>query len=290
MILEYVVKQQDTNKTINKILEERFDLSNRLFSKLIKNKSIPLNNVNVDTRKKANIVDVIKIDLNYKEDNSNIISKKMDLDIVFEDDGILILNKPAGIAVHPSILHYDDSLANGVKYYFEILGVQKKIRPVNRLDFNTSGLIVFAKNEYIQESLIRQMRNNIFKKEYIAIVNGIMDNKKGIIEAPISRKEDSIIERCVSEKGQRAITEYEVIKQGKDISLIKCKLLTGRTHQIRVHMAYIGHPLLGDTLYGKESTLIKRQALHCYKTVFLHPVNHKKIELKIDLPKEFNIV
>ena len=290
MILEYVVKQQDTNKTINKILEERFDLSNRLFSKLIKNKSITLNNVNVDTRKKANIVDVIKIDLNYKEDNSNIISKKMDLDIVFEDDGILILNKPAGIAVHPSILHYDDSLANGVKYYFEILGVQKKIRPVNRLDFNTSGLIVFAKNEYIQESLIRQMRNNIFKKEYIAIVNGIMDNKKGIIEAPISRKEDSIIERCVSEKGQRAITEYEVIKQGKDISLIKCKLLTGRTHQIRVHMAYIGHPLLGDTLYGKESTLIKRQALHCYKTVFLHPVNHKKIELKIDLPKEFNIV
>ncbi len=290
MVLEYVVKQQDTNKTINKILEERFDLSNRLFSKLIKNKSITLNNVNVDTRKKANIEDVIKIDLNYKEDNSNIISKKMDLDIVFEDDGILILNKPAGIAVHPSILHYDDSLANGVKYYFEILGIQKKIRPVNRLDFNTSGLIVFAKNEYIQESLIRQMKNNIFIKEYIAIVNGIMDNKKGIIEAPISRKEDSIIERCVSEKGQRAITEYKVIKNGKDISLIKCKLLTGRTHQIRVHMAYIGHPLLGDTLYGKESTLIKRQALHCYKIVFLHPVNHKKIELKIDLPKEFNIV
>ena len=290
MILEYVVKQEDISKTINQILEERFDLSNRLFSKLIKNKRITLNNVNVDTRQKANIEDTIRIDLNYKEDNSNIVSKKMDLDIVFEDDGILVLNKPAGIAVHPSILHYEDSLASGVKYYFEILGIQKKLRPVNRLDFNTSGLIVFAKNEYIQESLIRQMKNNIFIKEYIAIVNGIMDNKKGIIEAPISRKENSIIERCVSEKGQRAITEYEVIKNSKDMSLVKCKLLTGRTHQIRVHMEYIGHPLLGDTLYGKESTLIKRQALHCYKIVFFHPVSHKKIELKIDLPKEFNII
>ena len=165
MILEYVVKQEDINKTINKILEERFDLSNRLFSKLIKNKRITLNNVNVDTRQKANIEDTIRIDLNYKEDNSNIVSKKMDLDIVFEDDGILVLNKPAGIAVHPSILHYEDSLASGVKYYFEILGIQKKLRPVNRLDFNTSGLIVFAKNEYIQESLIRQMKNNIFIKE-----------------------------------------------------------------------------------------------------------------------------
>lgn len=119
MILEYVVKQEDINKTINKILEERFELSNRLFSKLIRNKRIMINSENIDTRQNAKIKDVIKIDLNYNEDNSNIVSKKMALDIVFEDDGILALNKPAGIAVHPSILHYDDSLASGVKYYFE---------------------------------------------------------------------------------------------------------------------------------------------------------------------------
>lgn len=169
-------------------------------------------------------------------------------------------------------------------------GIHKKIRPVNRLDLNTTGLIIFAKNEYIQESLIRQMKNSIFTKEYLAIVTGTLENKKGIIDASISRKENSIIERCVSKNGQRAITEYEVIKNSKDISLVKCKLLTGRTHQIRVHMAYIGHPLLGDTLYGKESNLIKRQALHCYKIVFLHPVSYKKIELKIDLPKEFNTI
>ena len=290
MILEYVVKQEDINKTINKILEERFELSNRLFSKLIKNKRITVNNINIDTRQNAKIEDIIKIDLNYNEDNSNIVSKKMALDIVFEDDGILLLNKPAGIAVHPSILHYEDSLASGVKYYFENSGIHKKIRPVNRLDLNTSGLVIFAKNEYIQESLIRQMKNNIFTKQYLAIVTGIIENKKGIIDAPISRKENSIIERCVSETGQRAITEYEVIKNSKDMSLVKCKLLTGRTHQIRVHMAYIGHPLLGDTLYGTESTLIKRQALHCYKIAFIHPVSHKKLEFKIDMPKELNIL
>ena len=290
MILEYVVKQEDINKTINKILEERFELSNRLFSKLIKNKRITVNNINIDTRQNAKIEDIIKIDLNYNEDNSNIVSKKMALDIVFEDDGILLLNKPAGIAVHPSILHYEDSLASGVKYYFENSGIHKKIRPVNRLDLNTSGLIVFAKNEYVQESLIRQMKNNNFTKEYLAIITGTLDNKKGKIDVPISRKENSIIERCVSEKGQRAITEYEVIKNSKDMSLVKCKLLTGRTHQIRVHMAYIGHPLLGDTLYGTESTLIKRQALHCYKIAFIHPVSHKKLEFKIDMPKEFNIL
>ena len=290
MILEYVVKQEDINKTINKILEERFELSNRLFSKLIKNKRITVNNINIDTRQNAKIEDIIKIDLNYNEDNSNIVSKKMALDIVFEDDGILLLNKPAGIAVHPSILHYEDSLASGVKYYFENSGIHKKIRPVNRLDLNTSGLVIFAKNEYIQESLIRQMKNNIFTKQYLAIVTGIIENKKGIIDAPISRKENSIIERCVSETGQRAITEYEVIKNSKDMSLVKCKLLTGRTHQIRVHMAYIGHPLLGDTLYGTESTLIKRQALHCYKIAFIHPVSHKELEFKIDMPKELNIL
>ena len=169
-------------------------------------------------------------------------------------------------------------------------GIHKKIRPVNRLDLNTSGLIIFAKNEYIQESLIRQMKNNIFTKEYLAIVTGSLENKKGKIDAPISRKENSIIERCVSKIGQRAITEYEVIKNSKDMCLVKCNLITGRTHQIRVHMAYIGHPLLGDTLYGKESTIIKRQALHCYKIAFLHPVSHKKIEFKIDIPKEFNII
>ena len=285
MVLETIVNEN--NKTINQILQENFEFSNRLFSKLLRNKRVKVDDKITDTRKIAKIGEKITIDLDYEEENSNIISKKMKLDIVYEDEGLLVINKPEGIAVHPSILHYEDSLASGVKYYFEQNGIYKKIRPVNRLDLNTSGLIVFAKNEYIQENLIRQMERNTFTKEYLAIVQGTLENEKGVIELPIARKEKSIIERCVSENGQKAITEYEVVKKLNGYSLIKCRLLTGRTHQIRVHMAYIGHPLLGDTLYGEKSDLINRQALHSFKISFIHPITKKEIQLTSDIPKDF---
>ena len=285
MVLETIVNEN--NKTINQILQENFEFSNRLFSKLLRNKRVKVDDKITDTRKIAKIGEKITIDLDYEEENSNIISKKIKLDIVYEDEGLLVINKPAGIAVHPSILHYEDSLASGVKYYFEQNGIYKKIRPVNRLDLNTSGLIVFAKNEYIQENLIRQMERNTFTKEYLAIVQGTLENEKGVIELPIARKEKSIIERCVSENGKKAITEYEVVKKLNGYSLIKCRLLTGRTHQIRVHMAYIGHPLLGDTLYGEKSDLINRQALHSFKISFIHPITKKEIQLTSDIPKDF---
>ena len=278
MILKYFVEKIDEDKTINQIINERFELSNRLFSKLINNKRIYVNDLNIDTRKKASINDKITIDFNYDEDNSNIVAKQMDLDIIYEDDTMLIINKPRGIAVHPSIKHYEDSISSGVKYYFCLKGINKKIRPVNRLDLNTSGLIIFAKNEYIQECLIKQMQERTFRKEYLAIATGIFDKKSGIIDASIARKEGSIIERCIDENGQIAKTKYEVIKENGNNSIVRCELLTGRTHQIRVHMAYIGHPLLGDTLYGEKSDLIDGQALHCYKLAFLHPILHKKVE------------
>ena len=261
MILKYIVEKKDEDKTVNQVLNENFGLSNRLFSRLINSKRIFVNNLNIDTRKKVNINDKIEIDFNYDEDNSNIVAKQMDLDIVFEDEAMLIINKPRGIAVHPSIKHYEDSISSGVKYYFCLKGINKKIRPVNRLDLNTSGLIIFAKNEYIQECLIKQMQERTFSKEYLAIATGIFDKKSGIIDAPIARKEGSIIERCIDENGQIAKTKYEVIKEIENYSIVRCELLTGRTHQIRVHMAYIGHPLLGDTLYGEKSDLIDGQAL-----------------------------
>ena len=288
MILKYIVDKNDSGKTINEIINQKFCLSNRLFTKLIRDKRIFVNDKNMDTRLKVSENDKITIDLNYDEDNSNIVSKQMELDIVYEDEGMVIINKPLGIAIHPSIRHYEDSIASGVKYYFESLGIHKKIRPVNRLDLNTSGLVIFAKNEYVQENLIKQMQTKTFTKEYLAIVTGILENKKGIIDKPIARKDGSIIERCVSETGQRAITEYEVIREFGNNSLVKCKLLTGRTHQIRVHFAYIGHPLLGDSLYGKKSDLIEGQALHCYKLKFLHPVTSKELVIKCDLGKKLN--
>ncbi len=286
MILEYVVTEQDKEKTINQIIKEKFDLSNRLFSKLITNKRIFVNNLNIDTRKKVNTNDRIEIDFNYDEDNSNIVAKQMDFDIIYEDETMLIINKQRGIAVHPSIKHYEDSISSGVKYYFGLKGINKKIRPVNRLDLNTSGLIIFAKNEYIQECLIKEMQDKTFTKEYLAIATGIFENKAGIIDAPIARKEGSIIERCIEEKGKNAKTKYEVIKEIGNNSIVKCELLTGRTHQIRVHMSYIGHPLLGDTLYGEKNDLIDGQALHCYKLVFLHPTTHEKVEIVSNLDYE----
>ena len=288
MILKIIVNENDSSKTINEIINQKFDLSNRLFNKLIRDKRIFVNDKNMDTRLKASENDKITIDLNYDEDNSNIVSKQMNLDIVYEDEGMLIINKPSGIAIHPSIRHYEDSIASGIKYYFESIGIHKKIRPVNRLDLNTSGLVIFAKNEYIQENLIKQMQAKTFTKEYLAIVTEILENKTGIIDKPIARKEGSIIERCVSETGQRAITEYEVIREFGNNSLVKCKLLTGRTHQIRVHFADIGHPLLGDSLYGEKSDLIEGQALHCYKLKFLHPVTTKELVIKCDLSNKIN--
>ena len=279
--MEINYKVEKENQTINQILKNELNISSRLFYKLIKHNLVSVNGKPTDTRNQVTINDVITIDLNYDEDNSNIVPRKMELNIVYEDEALIIINKPSGIAVHPSILHYEDSLSNGLKYYFDSINLKKKIRPVNRLDFYTSGLIVFAKNEYIQESLIKQMEQNLFHKEYLAIVTGILDHKKGTINKPIGRKEGSIIERAICPEGKKSITHYEVLKEYENLSLVKCVLETGRTHQIRVHFSSIGHPLLGDELYGKPSPLIKGQALVCNKLEFIHPKTKVNLSFEI---------
>lgn len=285
MELKYIVKNNELN--INQILQNELNISSRLLYKLIKNNKISLNKKICDTRQYANIDDVITVDFDYEEDNSNIVSTEIILDIVYEDEWLLIINKPAGIAIHPSILHYSDSLCNGVKFYYDSIGLKKKIRPVTRLDLNTSGLVVFAKCEYIQECLISQMKDNLFKKEYLCYCNGIFENKSGTINLPISRKENSIIERCVSVDGQPSVTHYEVLKEFSTYSLVKCLLKTGRTHQIRVHMSSIGHSLIGDSLYGSASEKINRQSLHCYKLFFIHPITKVAMEFYGELPFDF---
>ena len=286
MILKYIVKE-NKYQSINQILKQKFKISARLQHKLITSKQIFLNGNQADSRIAPQINDAITVNLDFNEESENIIPTPIPLNIIYEDEALLILDKPAGIAVHPSISHYTDSLANGVKYYFDTIGLKRKIRPVNRLDLNTSGLIVFAKNEYVQECLIQQMQTNEFKKEYLAIVHGIFENVQGTINLPIARKENSIIERCISENGQEAITHYEVLKTSNDLSLVHCILQTGRTHQIRAHMSAIGHPLVGDTLYGPNfSDSITRQALHSYKISFIHPISHQIVSFTNELPDD----
>lgn len=286
MNLSYQIDKDDYYDNVLHVLKEQFLLSDRLITKLKKANQIYLNNLPTYTKKSVTVGDTVSVLIDFEEDNSNIVASNIPLNIIYEDDYLLVINKSANIAVHPSILHFDNSLSNGVKFYFDKLGLKKKIRIVNRLDRNTSGIVVFAKNEYIQECLIKQMKTKELKKEYLAIVEGILESKSDTLTFPIARKEGSIIERTVSSDGDSAITHYDIVKEFNNLSLVHITLGTGRTHQIRVHFSYIGHPILGDTLYGRPSELINRQALHSYKLTFTHPVTKKVLSLEAPLPND----
>lgn len=288
MKLEYIVDNLTKYENVKQVLKEEFLISDRLIVKLKNSKQIYLNNEHTFINQKLKIGDEIFVDLDFKETSDNIVPTKMNLDILYEDDGLLIVNKAPFMPVHPSMDHFEDSLSNGIKYYFNSIGLKRKIRPVNRLDKNTSGIVIFAKNEYMQECLIKQMKSGSFKKEYLALVDGVIDKKMQVIDAPIARKDDSIIERCVSENGDRAITEVELLQTFDNYSLVKCNLKTGRTHQIRVHLSYIGHPILGDDLYGKKTEFINRQALHAYMVSFIHPLTKELFKIDAELPKDIS--
>ena len=286
MKLAYINSSKYSN--VKEVLKAEFSMSDRLLLKLKKLDKIYLNGNVTSVNHPVLENDLIECYLDYEEDNSNIVPTEMPLNIIYEDEAYIVVNKPAGIPVHPSMDHYTDSLSNGIAFYFNQIGLKKKIRPVNRLDKDTSGIVIFAKNEYIQECLVRQMKSKEFIKKYIAVVNGNLDNLEGTINAPIARKEGSIIERCVSETGDIAITHYKVLKRKTDFDIVECILETGRTHQIRVHFAYLGHSLLGDTLYGTSSSLINRQALHAYKVEFTHPLSKKKVKYITTVPEDLN--
>lgn len=285
MELNYIVKNSDTS--IKQILKNEFNMSERFILKLKTQKCIYINNISVPIHSSINEGDILSIKENFIEASDGIVpNENIILNILFEDDYLLILDKPAGLPVHPSILHYEDSLSNGVKAYFNKIGLKKKIRPVNRLDKDTSGIVIFAKNEYIQECLIKQMSNNSFKKKYIAVLEGILEKESGTINAPIARKDNSIIERCISENGDVAISHYKVLQRLTNMTEVEYTLETGRTHQLRIHSAFIGHPIVGDSLYGRKSELISRQALHSYYVSFIHPITKKEMVIRSELPSD----
>ena len=289
MKLSYTVKQNDSYINVLDVLKNEFLLSARLITKLKQSNNIFFNEEITYTKKLVCANDVVSVLIDFVEDNSNIVATNIPLDIIYEDEYLLAINKPANMPVHPSMLHYEETLSNAVKYYFDTLNLKRKIRIVNRLDKDTSGIVIFAKNEYIQECLIKQMKTKELKKEYLAIVTGYLQKKSDTLCFPISRKEGSI-ERTVNPNGDIAITHYNILKEQNNLSLVHVFLETGRTHQIRVHFSHINHPILGDTLYGTPSPLINRQALHSYKITLLHPISKQILTLEAPIPNDMKFI
>ena len=230
--------------------------------------------------------DLLQITLLEEEENAQILPVPLPLSILYEDEDILVTDKPAGMPVHPSLNNYGNTLANAVMYYFKKQGIPYTFRCINRLDRDTTGLTILAKHSLSSAVLSRQMVNRRIRRTYLAIVEGMIP-ESGTIDAPIGRKDGSAIERIVDPcNGETAVTHYKRIAFRNGLSLIALRLETGRTHQIRVHMKHIGYPLIGDFLYHPDMSRIQRQALHSYRLDFIHPVTGQPCEFCAPLPAD----
>ncbi|MEG1895751.1 MAG: RluA family pseudouridine synthase [Oscillospiraceae bacterium] len=284
MVREFIVSQEREGDTLTVFLR-----SNGVTGSLIKRLKFLEDGIlvdgvrqNTDYRlKQGQIVTLNVYDTQQDITASTVAPQSIPMDIVYMDAGCMVVDKPYYMAIHPSMNYHADTLANAFCGYWKDRNEEKIYRVLNRLDKNTSGLVMIALDRYSAEAL-----KNSVDKVYTAIVQGKVDPQKGAIDAPIGRQTGSIITRCVCETGQYAKTEYSVVKQNEEFSLVDIKLCTGRTHQIRVHFAYVGHPLAGDDLYGGRTDVINRQALHCSQMSFTSQETGKKVVIKSQLPRD----
>lgn len=245
---------------------------------------ILLNGRRAYTNARVSAGDEVRVTM-YDEASENIVPRDIPLEILYEDEDIIAVNKPRNMPTHPSMNHYEDSLANAVMYYFR--NSSFTFRVITRLDRDTSGVVLIAKNCLAAQRLNEAVKSYEIKKEYIAVVNGTPEPYNGRICAPIRRLEKSVILRCVASDGKSAITDYTTEKAMNGLSLVRLYPLTGRTHQLRVHLSHIGTPIYGDDLYGAPQT-DEQTRLHCAKITFAHPLNDRQITIEAPIPNDIN--
>ena len=290
---KYIVKKEDENKRIDKLIAEVYkDISRMTIQRLINDGKLKINNKNVKVSYKVSEGDIIEFDLQEPEE-IDIKAQDIPLNVIYEDEDIIVINKEKGMVVHPGNGRTEDTLVNALmqKCKNSLSGIGGKIRPgiVHRLDKDTSGIIIVAKNDKAHINLSEQIKNRKVNKYYIALVRGNVIENNATINMPIARSTKDRKKMAVSENGKEAITHFKVLKRYNGYTLLKIKIDTGRTHQIRVHLAEIGHPVVGDEVYsnGKNKFGVKGQCLHAKRIEFVHPTSNKKMVLEAELPKYF---
>ena len=293
---EFIVKDNINTLRLDKALSLLDSKYSRVyFSNLIKNGDVLVNGQKVSPSYKVKTGDKITINYVKKDKDKDLEPYDFKLDVVYEDDNVLVINKPKGLVVHPGNGHFNDTLVNALIYanikLSSINGVER-IGIVHRIDKDTSGLLLICKDDFTHKEIAKQLESHSMHREYIALVDGVIEVNNGKIIGKIGRDKNNRLKMAIDNiSGKEAITHFEVIERYKKYTLIRCQLETGRTHQIRVHLSSIHHPLVGDVLYGGSSEVYNNgQLLHAYKLTFYHPILKKEISLECDLPQYFKDV
>ncbi len=283
----YKVNPEYIGFTIEQYLKQVLHYSGRKIQKLTRQKGILLNNKTVYLQKKIKKEDTLRV-LILEDTAYGVQPEEGYIDILYEDDNLLIINKPAYQLVHPTGKTTTGTLANYLAYYFKQRNIVTTIRPIHRLDRETSGCVIFAKDSHSQSLLEQQLKSRTLKRKYWALVRGTTAIHSGTIDAPIGLHPTLANRRSIHEKGEKAVTHYQTINTFSHHSLLELQLDTGRTHQIRIHLAHLEHPIIGDSMYGVRSSLIKRQALHAVSISFRHLKDQREVTVYAPLPDDFD--